>query len=487
MELKNIANLIAQKKFSDAKNDLIQFVEKNKAFIKKKSLKENNYQNIYYTLAQVCKQLNELENSKKYLQKHLQINSLDCEALLNLTNLQLKTLDIKDIEKNYKKILKINKDYLPAIVNLAIFYEGVGKINSAKKYYEKAKKLEPNNLNFHYNLIRIDPKYLNDQKITSIKEVIKNSNVPKEKEFLVDFILSKQHEINKDYVNEIKFLDLSHQNFLKFNVNKKAQEYWSKIIPYIHKKLIFLNSTKQILSNMKPIFIIGLPRSGSTLTELILSTSKTTKHILGESNIINHSLINNYNDKLFNNIEKKIEIDLNYLEEKILMSLNNFKISSFDNTMIIDKSLENFFYVDLIIKIFPKAKFIITERNLKDNIIGIYKKLLLEIPWAHSIHDIVKYIDNYKNITNFYKKKYDKNFISIKLEDLKNSTKVKNLFKFCDLKFNQNYSDFKNNRQFVNNASNIQIRNNLEKYDRQKYKKYFHLLDQFKDKFSWID
>ena len=139
MELKKIANLIVQKKFSDAKTELIQLVEKHKAVINKKSSKENNYKNIYYTLSQVCKQLNELENSKKYLQKHLQINSLDCEALLNLTNLQLKTLDIKDIEKNYKKILKINKNYLPAIVNLAIFYEGIGKIKSAKKYYEKAK------------------------------------------------------------------------------------------------------------------------------------------------------------------------------------------------------------------------------------------------------------------------------------------------------------------------------------------------------------
>ena len=71
MELKNIANLIAQKKFSDAKTELIQFVEKNKAVINKKSSKENNYKNIYYTLSQVCKQLNELENSKNYLHSRI--------------------------------------------------------------------------------------------------------------------------------------------------------------------------------------------------------------------------------------------------------------------------------------------------------------------------------------------------------------------------------------------------------------------------------
>ena len=79
----------------------------------------------------------------------------------------------------------------------------------------------------------------------------------------------------------------------------------------------------------------------------------------------------------------------------------------------------------MIINIFPNAKFIITERNIGENIIGIYKKILLDIPWAHSISEIVKYIKNYKTIIDIYVKKYSEKFFIIKLIDLQSSNKKK--------------------------------------------------------------
>ena len=135
-----------------------------------------------------------------------------------------------------------------------------------------------------------------------------------------------------------------------------------------------------------------------------------------------------------------------------------------------------------------KAKFVITERNIADNIIGIYKKVLLNIPWAHSISHITEYINNYKNIINFYKEKYNNNLISIKLDDLQNlnKKKVENLFNFCDLEFNEKYFEFQKNKLFIDNASNIQIRNKLYKSEYNKYKKYYHLLNDYEKKYSWI-
>ena len=78
---------------------------------------------------------------------------------------------------------------------------------------------------------------------------------------------------------------------------------------------------------MRPIFIIGLPRSGSTITEMILSTSITPKHNLGETSLINQILISNYSHKFFDNFElNNIEIDTNLFEDKIISNLENFDI-----------------------------------------------------------------------------------------------------------------------------------------------------------------
>ena len=96
---------------------------------------------------------------------------------------------------------------------------------------------------------------------------------------------------------------------------------------------LFIRDLMKKLKKMCPIFIIGLPRSGSTITELIISTSKTFKYTLGETSLINYSLINNYSDKLFDASKRdNLEIDIKFLEKKILTS---FKISKFQIIIIV--------------------------------------------------------------------------------------------------------------------------------------------------------
>ena len=115
--------------------------------------------------------------------------------------------------------------------------------------------------------------------------------------------------------------------------------------------------------------------------------------------------------------------------------------------------------------------------------------MLLDIPWAHSIYGIIKYIDNFKYIINYFKNKYPEKFFSVNLDDLQNCNddKISNLFKFCNLSFNEKYSKFQNINQFVNNASNIQIRNRFYKLEKDKYKDYKNLLREHANMFSWIN
>ena len=477
MNLKEILNLIEKKSFLEARQALLD-LKRNK----------KTYKDIDFTIAQVCSQLGKFNEAEENFLSHLEKNTKDHLALFELGNLYFKTYNFKKIENIYLKVLGLNKNFIPAIINLAYFYTGIGNIGEAKKYYIRAINLDHENINYHYSLMRLDPNYIDKSKVEFFKKYLDSKEKKIENNYLVNFILSKFYEKNTDYLNEIKFLNNSHKDFLKYNLNNYSYNYWIKKLP---KKIFKITYKKKGNTNFfdkfNPIFIIGLPRSGSTITELILSSSKTKTFSLGESSMINMNVFKTYGESIVNSNEQ-INFDVEILEQKIKLFFDNLSEKNLDKKIIIDKSLENFFFIDLILSIFPNAKFIVNERDILDNIIGIYKKMLFEIPWAHSLEDILKYIDNFFRIMEFHKKKHKEKFFSINLEDLlsKDKRKINNLFNFCGLENPNKDFNFNEKYTLIRNASNVQIRDKLNYYDKNKYKPYIKILNDYKKKYNWI-
>ena len=175
-------------------------------------------------------------------------------------------------------------------------------------------------------------------------------------------------------------------------------------------------------------------------------------------------------------IAKSTDLEIN--EKELIDSIDNFYSYSKDKNFI-DKSLENFFYIDIILKIFPKAKFIHTYRNKYDAAIGIHQSMLMYLPWAHSINNILKYMFNYEKIINYFNKKYPDKILNVNLENLtfnpeKNTKKI---FEFCNLDWNEGILKFYNNERLKSKSSSfLQIRNEIKKYEKKKYHSYYFLI-----------
>ena len=105
--------------------------------------------------------------------------------------------------------------------------------------------------------------------------------------------------------------------------------------------------------------------------------------------------------------------------------------------------------------------------------------MLSELSWSHNIESIKKYINNYKNVIGFFKTKYPKNIIDIDIQQLTNSTELEaeKIFKFCNLIWNNKYLNFSNKKNFFSKTLSFkQIRSKIDKYDDNKYKKYYNLI-----------
>ena len=202
----------------------------------------------------------------------------------------------------------------------------------------------------------------------------------------------------------------------------------------------------------------------------------------GESNFFNVCILEQLSPKIFSkNFEEKnfnFQIDLKILSKSIYerYDLSNFK----NNYIFIDKSLENFFNIEIILKIFPNAKFIHTFRNLKDSFFSIFTSMLSELSWTHSIDNIDNYIFNYRNTLDFFKKKYPNTILDMNLDDLIFDTEnlSKDIFKFLDFEWDPNSLNFYLRKDlFSKTISASQIRKKIDKNNKSNYKNYYVLIN----------
>ena len=157
--------------------------------------------------------------------------------------------------------------------------------------------------------------------------------------------------------------------------------------------------------NIKPIFIIGVPRSGSTLIEKIIGSG--VQHVpLGEET----SILSDVVSGLIASGQSLIS-DKKTLKSLVLEKYKNKGLVQEKNDFVFtDKSLENFFFINLIKEIFPNAKVVNCKRNPLSCIMSILKNNLIDLPWAHNIENIFKYFDTYYKMSSKFKN-FSTNFI----------------------------------------------------------------------------
>ncbi len=399
----------------------------------------------------------------------------------------------------YSKYLEKDPNSIGALHNLAIVRQTIGEFDKAKEIYLSILKINNSNIKSYYGLYTLDQNNLTDEMFENLVKIKKNNKNNLYEKGFINFLLSKKEKKNNKYKKELQYLKESHEDIFNSNVsyNLSSQFYYNKIISKHFNKFIIKDLKLHSLEKKEktePIFIIGLPRSGSTLIESILTSGEQKINSLGECHVVNMSILNEIGDKIYKkDFDEKFfefEINLENIKKNIFERYYEYRNDIKENQRFIDKSLENFFNIEIIHDIFPKAKFIHTFRNPVDSTISIYQSMLPELSWTHKIDDILVYIDNYLKIIKALKLKYPETIIDVNLETFtKNSIEVsKKIYNFCNLRWSENILDFyKRKNLYSKTLSFTQVRSKVEKYNIEKYKPYFNLLKKYKKKYNWLN
>ena len=195
------------------------------------------------------------------------------------------------------------------------------------------------------------------------------------------------------------------------------------------------------------IFILGMPRTGTTLVESIVASAP---------NVISGGELTSFYDL----VRSKYENDPEAIQDKDPGStyLNRIKFIREDKEKFIDKLPGNYHCVGFINQIFPKAKILYLKRDPWDNAISIYKQFYVSnIPYASTFFNIAITYANHEEIMRFWKEDCGIEYLTIEYEKLVTETKElsQKIYDFCDI--SHDYNPEKRKNFFARTASKNQV------------------------------
>ena len=449
-----------------------------------------NYAPAHNNLGMVFQELGEFEKAISSYQMAIKIQSNYLAAHYNLGMVFQKMREHQKAINCFQKVIQIKSNHAVAHNNLGMVFQELGEFEKAISSYQMAVKYEPENLAHYYYLSDLKEEILHSNLKNKIYEIIKRRNSTKKNIAYGNFLLSRYELKAKNYKKEFNHLLKGHHYYFESRSKqfKTQVKYWLNVLPNI-KELVNLNkSSKNIKKNnnkINPIFIIGVPRCGSTLVEKVIISGTKYIPVGEETEILNFFVKQKIQQKQLlksdiENFQKKI-IE-KYKQKGLIQEISDYTFT--------DKSLDNFFYISLIKEIFPYAKVINCKRDALSCIMSILKNNLTGLAWTHNLEHIFRYLNiYYRMIENF--KKIHPNFIyELQYEKFVKDPEIesKKLLKFCNLPWDKKCLKFFKRKDLISQtASNIQIRKAIYKDSIKKYLPYKQFLNKYGYKYSWFN
>ena len=211
---------------------------------------------------------------------------------------------------------------------------------------------------------------------------------------------------------------------------------------------------------------MGLPRSGTSLAEQIISSHKLI-YGAGEIDFLEKLIQKNFlkNDTLISNLfdqEKFSQLGQN-IQRDYLRLFENFKT---DKKIFTDKAPLNFKWIGFINYIFPNAKIIHCKRDIKDNFLSLYKNFFPDgLEWTYNEDNLISFCKNYIDIIKFWKNKYPSKIFDLNYEDLVTLPEktIKDLLKFCDVEWDENCIKYHETKRSIKTLSVAEARRPIYK------------------------
>lgn len=472
--------------------------------------KQNNHADAYFLLAMVNVKVGQITKAIKLIEKALTFSNeieykahlAKCYALIGELNKArdcVENINPADIDNPitsdtigvalsrvglhtqaiqfFIQTLTLDKKNAGYHYNYGISCKFIGDFAQAKKAFEQSIEIEPLHVESHYALTDVTKITNENNHIDRLLRLQKKINTPDDK-------LHIAHALGREY-EAIGQFDRAIECLKQSKLAKKSQ-----INYHFSQDMKMFEVLQDLIKNRKfarcngydddsAIFIVGMPRTGTTIIERIL-TQAPNVHSLGELQdfaLLTKQLSKDSSNKILN--------------DNVLNNLDNIDFSLLGNTYIqkaktlsngsdkfVDKMPLNILYAQLILTALPKAKIICLNRSPLDTIMSNFKQLFATnysfYHYSLDLKDIYAFYKQFKILVEQYVQTYPQNFMIVNYEELvEEPEKIgKAIYVFCELAWCSGFDLIENNQTPVDTASAVQVRNPIVNSNVGNWRKY---------------
>ena len=400
---------------------------------------------------------------------------------------------------SYKKSLELKIKQPRVHLSLGHIYKTIGEPEQSIISYKKAIKYDPEFGEAYWSLANLKTYRFRDSEIKEMQKQVDSKDLNERERVHFLFALGKALEDIKDFKQSFQYYHNGNElNRGRSTYDPKAIEALTKrLISYFDRNL-FSSKAGSGYNAKDPIFIVGLPRSGSTLVEQILSSHSAVEGTMELPNMMNiaRKMGNSTKDQTAypEVISELPEQDLSFLGKSYIEDTQFLRSGL---PFFIDKMPNNFSHIGLIKLILPNAKIIDARRNPLDTCFSCYKQLFARGQvFTYDLPELARYYINYVTLMDHWDEMLPDFVYRVNYEKMitDQEEETRNLLNFCELEFEDRTLQFYNTKRAVKTASSEQVRQPIYKKGLNHWKNFENdlsvlkkSLEPIKERFSLPD
>ena len=377
--------------------------------------------------------------------------------------------------ENFAKAIEIAPDYAFAYTRRATLLQAQGNFDAAKADFRKALELDPNN-GETYRVFSASHKFTaDDPLIAQMKERYADQNLDDTNRMNLGFALSKAMDDCKEYDQVFPYLNT-------------ANALMRKAYPYdVNSRAIEIEKIKDAFSGVNfsayegvgddsfaPVFVTGMPRSGTTLVEQILASHSTVSGAgeIGEFSREAYRLIGTPQGafNLVSNISNDALTGLGQHYTRFMRDLFP------DADRITDKSIQTYSFMGFVKLALPRARVVVVRRDPRDNLLSIYKNVFREGThrYAYNLRDLGVYYKLFEEMIGFWRDTLPGYFHEIHYDALTANPEEESrkLLAACDLEWEDQCLNFHQTKRRVETLSVYQVRQPIYRSSVKAWQRY---------------